>query len=184
MPSHRRCRTFLFTQDVNSTPKLFMHQLEPISPTAFRHRPVARTPSVQRASAIDEHPAAVLLTVLSYSLRASAQIQSAQNTDIHAMPLSTLRFHTAPPQLRLPAYQCPFSMLLCTVQKPIIHKSPGPRQCVHGQRQPDTSVLPAISQFSLRETQRIVLNIRKFSIYAGTTETHPPEARHIRTNRH
>ena len=30
-------------------------------------------------------------------------------------------------------------------------------------------VLPVISQFSLRKTQKIVLNIRKFSMYAGTT---------------
>ena len=30
-------------------------------------------------------------------------------------------------------------------------------------------MLPAISKFSLRETQKIALNIRIFSIYAGTT---------------
>ena len=36
----------------------------------------------------------------------------------------------------------------------------------------DTPVLPAISKLCLIETQKIVLNIRSFSIYVGTTEMH------------
>ena len=41
--------------------------------------------------------------------------------------------------------------------------------CSQPRTRPHSTVLPAISSLSLRETQKIVLNIRNFSIYAGTT---------------